>query len=290
MSKFTRRALLLGSGAAVGIAGTRYLSNEVIPTGISVPPANPAGAGKIILNDASLLSPTSVAKHIVMKETPDAKLISSLRAELLDAKVSNRPFCVSAARHSMGGQSLAKNGTAITMDQTWLEADKAAGTYRVAAGMRWHQVIARLDKIGFSPKVMQSNSDFGIASTYCVNAHGWPVPYSAFGSTVRSFKMMLADGQLVNCSRSENTELFNLTMGGYGLSGAITELEVDMVPNSSLLPKFKLMPAKEFGPAFVSAIKADPKIQMAYGRLDVTIDGFFDEALMITLYAGRRPK
>ena len=32
----------------------------------------------------------------------------------------------------------------------------------------------------------------------------------------------------------------------------------------------------------MEALEADPDITMAYGRLDVTIDGFFDEALMIT--------
>ena len=89
-----------------------------------------------------------------------------------------------------------------------------AKTYLTDAGTRWHQVIATIDPLGFSPAVMQSNADFGVASTFCVNAHGWPVPYGPFGSTVRAIKMMLADGTLLACSRTENSELFGLVMGG----------------------------------------------------------------------------
>lgn len=281
MSAFTRRSLLLGTGAAAGVMGTRYLINEDVSAGLPIPQAKTT-SNKLVLNDASKLSATPVHKHITYKQAPEAQLIEALRSELKQARLDNRPFAVSAARHSMGGQSLAEGGTAVTMDQTWLEADKDAGTYRVAAGMRWGRVVAELDKIGFSPKVMQSNNDFGIASTFSVNAHGWPIPYSAFGSTVRSLQLMLASGELVRCSRQENAELFNLTMGGYGLTGVITELEVEMVPNSRLKPSFVSMPAEEFGSKFVSAFKADPNIEMAYGRLDVSIDSFFDEALMVT--------
>src|SRR5204862_414052 len=108
--------------------------------------------------------------------------------------------------------------------------------------------------IGFSPAVMQSNNDFGVASTFSVNAHGWPVPFSACGSTVRSIRMLTADGTLLNCSRSENTDLFNHAMGGYGLFGVITELELDMVPNSLLVPTFEHLRGEDLGRRFSEAL------------------------------------
>jgi FAD/FMN-containing dehydrogenase len=91
----------------------------------------------------------------------------------------------------------------------------------VDAGARWADVIKYLDPIGFSPTVMQSNNDFGVASTFCVNAHGWPTPHGPFGSTVKSLRMILADGSIVTCSRTENADLFAHAMGGYGLFGII---------------------------------------------------------------------
>ena len=76
--------------------------------------------------------------------------------------------------------------------------------------------------------------------------------------------MMLADGEVVTASRSENIDLFNLTMGGYGLTGAIIDLEVEMAPNRNLIPTFEELPSRDFGPAFVAAIEAGD-VNMAYG-------------------------
>ena len=149
----------------------------------------------------------------------------------------------------MGGQSLARHGTAFTFNTPVCEPDRAAGIYRVGAGTRWRDVIAALDPLGFSPKVMQSNNDFGVASTFSVNAHGWPVPYGPFGSTVRALRLMLEDGSVVQCSRTENVELFRHAMGGYGLFGIILDLDVEMAPNVRLQPTFEPIRAMLSAPA-----------------------------------------
>ena len=128
---------------------------------------------------------------------------------------------------------------------------------------------------------MQSNNDFGLAATYSVNAHGWPVPYGPMGSTVRSLRMVLPSGDLVTCSPTENADLFNLGMGGYGLIGVVVDMEVEMVKNSRLVPTFDLMDASEFSASFKKAIE-DPEVTMAYGRLNVERESFFHNALLIT--------
>ncbi len=283
MGKITRRGLLVGAGAGLGALGTRYLYTTPIPNGLPFPtlPKDSAGDAQL-LNDAGELSPTRVAKHLVLKDRPDDALLASIRKEIKDAQSLGRPVVAHTARHSMGGQSLAADGLAITMDQDWIEPDVAAKTYRCAAGTRWSTVIRELNKIGFSPAVMQSNNDFGVASTYSVNAHGWPVSFSGGGTTVKSMKMLLAGGEHGTCSRSENADLFSFAMGGYGMFGIITELEVDMVPNSRLEPTFETMPGADFGEAFLKKIRENPDVQMAYGRMTIAIDGFFDEALMIS--------
>jgi len=234
-----------------------------------------------VLNDASLLSPTPVVSHVTLRDAR-VETLARLREAITYARSAGRPLIASAARHSMGGQSMALNGTVVTLDQQWLEPDTSARTYRVGAGVRWSTVIAKLDAIGFSPAVMQSNNDFGVASTFSVNAHGWPVPFSGCGSTVRAVTMLLADGEEVRCSRTQNSELFNHAMGGYGLFGVISELELDMVPNALLSPTFEEVSGRDLGALFAQRLASDPSIQMAYGRMDVALDRFFDQALLIT--------
>ena len=81
---------------------------------------------RTILNDASRLSPTPVAKHITISKPGTDDLIARIRAELKEAAAAKRPVAVSVARHSMGGQSLPRDGTAISLDGGPLEMDTAA--------------------------------------------------------------------------------------------------------------------------------------------------------------------
>ena len=237
---------------------------------------------RTILNDASRLSPTPVVKHVKLSKPGWDDMIARVRAELKEAEAAQRPVTAAVARHSMGGQSLARDGTAITLDGGPIEIDSTAKTYRTSAANRWWDVIRALDPKGFSPAVMQSNSDFGVGSTFCVNAHGWPVPYGPFGSTVKAIRMVMADGTLLQCSRTENAELFSLAMGGYGLFGIIVELDVEMAPNMLLQPKFERMAPEKFADSFTRVIDTDKTLTMAYGRMSVSRKNFFDDALMVT--------
>lgn len=275
----TRRAAIFLLGAASGgWLAARYSSK--------VPPIDrarwigPTGAADT-LNDASLLSETPVFRHTIMPEDAGEALIARLRAEIAEARTSGRPFNIGAARHSMGGHAIPRDGHAVTFFNGLVEPDTANGTYRVHAGARWSEVIAALDPIGFGPKVMQSNNDFGVAATFCVNAHGWPVPHGPMGATVQSLRMILADGEVVTASRTENADLFRLTMGGYGLTGAITDMVVEMAPNRRLVPTFQRMASRDFAQPFVEACEAGD-VDMAYGRLNVDRKRFFEDALMIT--------
>jgi hypothetical protein len=259
------------------------LSSALASAASALVPFRAAATARLVMNDASRLNPTPVMKHIVRDAEPEELLIGAIRAELKDAAASKRPVAVGAARHSMGGQSLPRDGTAITLNGRRVDPDSAAGSYRVDAGARWADVIKSLDPIGFSPTVMQSNNDFGVASTFCVNAHGWPTPHGPFGSTVKSLRMILADGSIVTCSRTENADLFAHAMGGYGLFGIILDLDVEMTPNLLLVPTAERMPAEEFAHRFIAAVSRDPSVKMAYGRLSLTRNRFFEDALL-TVY------
>jgi len=139
-----------------------------------VAPKTPRAADEVVLDDASHLNATRVARHVVVRPGGNAA-IEALRRELKEAATAGRPIAMGVARHSMGGQSLARQGTAFTFNTPFLELDRTNGLYRAGAGTRWRDVIAQLDPLGLSPKVLQAYNDFGVASAFSVNAHGWPV-------------------------------------------------------------------------------------------------------------------
>lgn len=279
MQDLTRRALLLGSGAALGATAVGLSRSDLpkVTPHLSIPPQS----GQTILNDASELSLTPVHRHITMTEDMGDALVTRIRAEMRDAAEAGRPVNIGAARRSMGGQSIPRDGHAITFDNAGLELDSATGIYRAHAGARWADVIRALDPQGFSPQVMQSNNDFGLAATFCVNAHGWAVPFGPMGATVQAIEMITPDGTRLRCSRTEEAELFRMTMGGYGLTGAIIALEVSAAENLRLVPSFQAMHAARFAPTFMAAAR-DSGVNMAYGRLNVDHENFFEEAFLVT--------
>jgi FAD/FMN-containing dehydrogenase len=270
--RLSRRATLKGAVAAT-------LAAPVVST-MAAAGATKAAEPPLILDDASGLDATRVARHLRPRSN-DSALIDALRRELKAAAADNRPVCVGGARHSMGGQSLSRDSTAITLDQGWCAPNAEAVRYRAPAGTRWREVIAALDPLGFAPKVTQANSDFTLGGAFSVNAHGWAAPLGPMGSTVRGATIMLADGEVVRCSPSVESGLFSLAMGGYGLFGVLLDLDVEMVPNTRLTPSYAQMPAAEFGPRFVKALHA-PGVTMGYGRLSVARRNFFQDTLLVT--------
>jgi len=229
-----------------------------------------APSAPFMLDDASRLNETPISRQAILTSREDARLLRELRATLGEAATEGRPIAFGGARHSMGGQSLPRNGIAASFAAAAIEPDREKKIYRVSAGARWRDVIRVLDPIGFSPAVTQSNHDFSVGGTLSVNAHGWPVPFGPFGSTLRRFRIMLADGSVLTCSNSENAELFRLAVGGYGLFGIVIDADLAMVENSLLTPVLELMKADAFGRRFV-----------AYGRLSVAREGFLQQALLV---------
>jgi FAD/FMN-containing dehydrogenase len=278
LGTLTRRAALAAAGAVAGSAATVPLVPRLPVLDGLVPPVP---AVSETLNDASGLSATPVHRHLTLPQDREATLIAALRDALDSARSDGRPVSIGAARHSMGGQAIPREGHAITLAGAVIDIDTGSQTCRVLAGARWSQVIAALDPAGLSPAVMQSNHDFGVAATFSVNAHGWPVPFGPMGATVREIDMLLADGSLLTCSRTQNADIFAHAMGGYGLTGLIVALTLDCVPNQRLEPQYEALPAEDFARSFMAAV-GDPSVSMAYGRLNVDRARLFRDALLVT--------
>lgn len=233
------------------------------------------------LDDASRMDATPVARVRALAGSDEVRL-AAVRTELKQALAAGRPLLAHGARHSMGGQALPRLGTALAFEPGAIEVDTAARLYRARAGARWRDVIHALDPRGLSPKVTQSNHDFSLGGTFSVNAHGWAVPFGPMGSTVRSIRMVLADGTLVEASRTQEPELFAHAMGGYGLFGVILDLTLEAAPNLSLTPHYAVMSVERLGAAFVEAVHGSAS--MAFGRLDIGRHAFLREASLVTFH------
>ena len=121
----TRRQVLKTAAAAAAVA--------TLPRAVL---AGETTGKRFIVNDASRLNPTPVYRHWIVGADEQTFFIERLRRELKDAAAAKRPVAVAAARHTMGGQSIPREGTAITMQTFRCDPDTRAKTYIVDAGTR----------------------------------------------------------------------------------------------------------------------------------------------------------
>lgn len=237
-----------------------------------------------VVDDAGRLSQTKVAE--VWQIPADlATAEEQLRGLLKRAQSEKLPVSIAGARHSMGGHTIAPDGIAIQMlGFRHMSFDEQSDVLTVGAGALWSDVLPYLDARGRSVAVMQSNDSFTVAGSLSVNCHGWQVGKAPIASTVKSFRLMTADGEVRTCSRAENSDLFSLAAGGYGLFGIILDVRLKVVPNVRYRVERAIFPTEQYETEFARRVDSSPDVEMAFGRLCI-VPGektFLREAILTT--------
>jgi FAD/FMN-containing dehydrogenase len=184
------------------------------------PPARPP----LVVDDVSQLNPIKVS----------AIVEPTSYAEVADAVARHTgPVSIGGGRHSMGGQIATENALFIDMRRfdKVLEVDPEARTVRVQAGATWREVQDAIDPFDLSVKVMQSYANFTVGGSLSVNAHGRYVGNGPVITTVKSIKVVMADGSSVEASPTRNRDIFFGAIGGYGGLGVIVEATIDLTDN-----------------------------------------------------------
>jgi FAD/FMN-containing dehydrogenase len=179
------------------------------------------------VNDVTQLNPIAVERIVEPKSIED---VSRLVAG------HGGPISIGGGRFSQGGQTACTGCLFIDIKgmNRVLELDSQAKTVTVEAGATWRQLQEFLDPKDLSPKIMQSFSNFTIGGSISVNCHGDYVGLGPIVESVRSLRLVLADGSVVTASRDENRDLFSAAVGGYGGVGVIVEATLDLADNSRL--------------------------------------------------------
>jgi FAD/FMN-containing dehydrogenase len=255
----------LGAGAGPGFARRSALAQAI----------NWAQQGGTI-NDASCLNRTAV--HGIVK----VRSVDDIKNALAYARERGLKISIAAVRHSMGGQAFAQN--ALVLDMTGfnrMELDAESKVLTVESGATWHD-IQKLLHPRFAVKAMQSTNIFSVGGSISVNAHGMDHQVGAIGGTIRAMRVMLPDGTIQQVSRSENPELFQLVVGGYGLFGIVLDVELDIADNVVYTAGRELIDYQEFPRLFDERLAGDGKLGLFYGHLSTAPQSFLQEMILYT--------
>jgi FAD/FMN-containing dehydrogenase len=184
-------------------------------------------------------------------------------AEIVDAvRGTTGPISIGGGRFSMGGQTATEGALHIDMRRfnRILQIDTAQKTLTVQAGATWRQIQQAIDPHGLSVKVMQSYGNFTVGGSLSVNVHGRYMGLGPIISTVRSFRIILADGTALTASPTENSEIFYGAIGGYGGLGVITQATLDLADNVRVRRTRQTMSVAEYGEFFRRNVAGKPDI------------------------------
>ena len=188
--------------------------------------------------------PTLNDIHSQLNETAMRRVVTPRTAtEVQQAVAAIREdgsgLSVAGGRHAMGGQQFLDGGVLLDASglNRILELDAERGLVRVEAGILWSDLVRGLREMQqgqarrWSVVQKQTGADrLSIGGALAANGHGRGLTYKPIVQDVESFELVDASGAVRHCSRTENSELFSLAIGGYGLFGIIYAVTLRLMP------------------------------------------------------------
>ncbi len=224
----------------------------------------------MIVNDIhSRLNPTRPGRLVPVSS------LDGLRTTVTDARGGR--ISVAGGRHAMGGQQFTSGGTVLDTRGMCrvLNFDQQRGLVEVEAGIQWPGLVdyllatqrGRREQWSIAQKQTGANY-FTIGGSVSANCHGRGLTMAPIVTDVESLRLVLADGSIVTCSRQQNSKLFSLVVGGYGLFGAIYSVTLRLARREKLQRAVEVITVRELLDALPERISAG----FRYGDFQFAID------------------
>lgn len=130
---------------------------------------------------------------------------------------------------SYGDSALSKNIIKVRAHNYFLNFDETNGLLHVQAGVLLSEILSVFAPRGWFLKITPGTKLITIGGAIASDVHGKNHHIEGcFSECVEMFKLMLPDGEIVNCSKKENSELFKASCGGMGLTGVILDAKISL--------------------------------------------------------------
>lgn len=251
-----------------------------------------ASAGLVALRPALAVSaPALLVPNVTgLYAVEVARIASPVSTAEVAREVERWPgrIAVGGGRYSMGGQTAVAMGLHLDMRRMNrpISIDRHKRIARVQAGMRWRDLQDVLDPLDLAVHTMQSYANFTVGGSVSVNAHGRYVGNGPVGHSVRALQLVLADGSIVEASRSAYPDLFRAAIGGYGAVGVITEVELDLAANCRIERLVQAVPLDAYPAYFTRSVRADPACVMHNADL---LPPHFDAPVAVSWHRTAKP-
>ena len=137
---------------------------------------------------------------------------------------------------SYGDVCLTKNGTMLvsTGINRLIEFEPQEGTIVAEAGITLDEILHLITNKGWFLPVVPGTRYITLGGAVANDIHGKNHhQVGSFGNYVKRFGLLRSNGENLTCSEDLNKDLFHATIGGLGLTGVITWVEISLSPIKS---------------------------------------------------------
>ena len=155
-----------------------------------------------------------------------------------------------------------------------LAFNQDTGLLHCEAGVTLKEILDVFVPQGWFPAVTPGTKFVTVGGAVAFDVHGKNHHQDgSFSRYVRSFKLMLASGEIVRCSLQNNSDLFWATIGGMGLTGIITEVEFTLRPVKTAYICSHSIKAKNLHEALALFEQYEPQYQYSVAWIDCLASG-----------------
>ncbi len=230
------------------------------------------------INDISRLNKNYVRRIIKIDNT------KQLQEAIGEANHKQYKVSIAAKKHSQGGHQFCHD--CVVLDMTAfnkiISLDQKNKIIRVQSGATWEQIQNYINPYHLAIKVMQASNIFTVGGSMSANIHGNDPNFGTIIHTIRSFRLLLDDGSIVNVSRVENPELFSLVLGGYGLFGVILDVDLELTDDTVYERDSVVMNYRDYPKFFKRNILNNPKVGLHSAKLSHAPSSFLNEVVATT--------
>jgi len=156
----------------------------------------------------------------------------------------------------------------------YINFDENTGILRCEAGVSIEHILESFVNRGWFPPVTPGTKYVTIGGAIASDIHGKNHhKEGAFSNFVNNFKIVIASGDIIECSRENNEDLFWATIGGMGLTGFIIEAEIKLKKIETPFIQNKTIRGKTLAELFDNFEKYDDDYIYSVAWMDIVASG-----------------
>jgi len=163
------------------------------------------------------------------KEIKAPKTIEELAATLSYYNKLSIPVTIRNTGHSANGQTLTDGIQIQLSNLSRVNFDEEKLLVHVEAGCSWDSLLHAIKLPKYCTAVFPNNprQEIHVGGTAAVGGVGYfSGKFGGFWNIIESITLVTMEGNIIECSRENNRELFAFSLGGYGRIGVIAKLSI----------------------------------------------------------------